>query len=838
MNKIVRLSWANIKKHKLESTALVVLVMLCVMLAGSALNGISGIKNIFPALMKNTGSFENYILILDKNYENEFEDILLSDDRVEECARSEVLYSMSTNYLDINGKEQALYMSFITEENEARIEHSSVDTVLSKERIAAMDHPIYMPYAVRDTMKYKEGDKFEVVYGTRKFTFTVAGFYDTVIFDSASGGFKMIISESDYHILETMLEKYVVLAFNDHKGQCGVEFYDEFLKKCTDYSQKDISSGVYGMPYDTIRQSVTYSAEMLMKFLIVMASVIIISVVIMIRYRIAGDINEQIVSIGVLEAIGYTSIDITLSYVIEYILIAAAGIVLGAGGCMMLTPALLRISEIVSGHNGSNSASFGPTVFTSAAVLLFVALISFIRAYKVRNYPPVRAFRKGQGDHRFVKERLPLRNTKKSVHLRLAMKGFLKNFKQGLGLTLCLTISSVTIVLCFIIFSFFNDDMNAIALSAGMELSDLRVEIMNSGDAYAFADELTEFPEIRKAVPTSGFNTLLIMSDHNNDYMIPVAFKDFGITENIFPSEGRFPEHDNEIMLTNMYAKISGFKTGDSVTLEYLNVKRKYIISGLVTSSTNGGLNLYITDDGIKRIIPTYKPDTIEIYLNDGVDPDEFRYTLTDKYGRSIADVAQDSGLGGTYEERIRAEAEKKIAVLMATCGVNHVEYAIQSGDTVIKGNSDGFVIKSVMNIRNILETQLGGISIALTILTTVFMILSAFVVMIILFILMESCIRKQRREFGIMKGMGYTSRELMLQLAFRIMPAALFSVITGSLISAAAVKLLTGYIGRINVHLIGIVSLDAVLLLFCFVCAYFGARKIKKISVCELMAE
>ena len=78
MNKIVRLSWANIKKHKLESTALVVLVMLCVMLAGSALNGISGIKNIFPALMKNTGSFENYILILDKNYENEFEDILLN----------------------------------------------------------------------------------------------------------------------------------------------------------------------------------------------------------------------------------------------------------------------------------------------------------------------------------------------------------------------------------------------------------------------------------------------------------------------------------------------------------------------------------------------------------------------------------------------------------------------------------------------------------------------------------------------------------------------------------------------------------------------------------------
>ena len=68
MNKIVRLSWANIKKHKLESIALMILVMLCMMLCASALGGIIGLKNIFPNMMKNTGSYENYVLINEKDF--------------------------------------------------------------------------------------------------------------------------------------------------------------------------------------------------------------------------------------------------------------------------------------------------------------------------------------------------------------------------------------------------------------------------------------------------------------------------------------------------------------------------------------------------------------------------------------------------------------------------------------------------------------------------------------------------------------------------------------------------------------------------------------------------
>ena len=77
-----------------------------------------------------------------------------------------------------------------------------------------------------------------------------------------------------------------------------------------------------------------------------------------------------------------------------------------------------------------------------------------------------------------------------------------------------------------------------------------------------------------------------------------------------------------------------------------------------------------------------------------------------------------------------------------------------------------------------------------------------------------------------------------MLQLAFQIMPAVITAVAVGTILSIAAVKLLTGMVGVIPVNVPAVLLLDAVIIAFCFGCAYFGARKIKKISVYELMTE
>lgn len=837
MEKIIRLSLANIRKHKLETAALFLLVTLCVTLLGASLSAAAGIRTIFPQIMEHTRSYENFVLIQEKNYDSEFQHILEQTEQVEDVQTAELLYSLSTNYLDRQGKEQALYLSFITRDNNDKIQRTEIDTTLTDAEIAAIAHPIYMPYTVHDAMGYQVNEAFDVIVGTKKFSFTIAGFYDTLLFDQVSGGLKMIVSDADYHILSTVIPNYIALAYNDHNGQGGEQMFYDFLDACEDYSNLDIKSGIYAIIYQGIESSITYAANTVMAIMAAMAIVIILAVAVMIRFRITTDMREQLVSIGVLEALGYTSMEITLSYVIEYVLIAGAGVVLGILSAFVMSPAMFKAGEMITEHRGTAGTAVLPILLAGLAVLVFVAGIAFFRARIVRKYPPVIAFRKGQGDHRFTKAHFPLDQTRQNVHIRLAMKGFLENWRQNVGLMVCIMVTTLASVFSFVMFSFFSGDMNAIAATAGMEMSDLRLEVMPSVDTVQFCEELVAMPEIRKATPTAGTDCMITVSDYN-ETMFPIVFSSFDVTENIFPASGRFPEHDNEIMVTNMFARHYHVKLGDTLTLEYLKVQKPYLITGFVTSSTNGGINLYLTEDGMKRIMPTYRPNTIEVYLEEGIDANAFRYTLTERYGRSLSDTAQETAVTGSYEERIRAEAEQQIAEMLANYGVSHVEYAIQSGDTVITGDSSQFCIASIMNIRDIMRTQLSATSTAIQMIATLFMVLSGIVVMVILFVLMESTIRRQRKELGIMKGIGYTSRELMMQLALRMMPTAWTAVLLGTVLGVSATNLLTNYIGKVQVNLLLVIVLDLLMIAYCFGCAYLGARKIRKISVYELMTE
>lgn len=836
MNKIIRLSVFNIKKHKLEAFSLTILIMFCMMLLGSSLSSCKSIKTIFPDIMKKTESWENYFMMYEKEYDKEFINILHDDERVTDSGNTSLLYDRGTKYLDKNGDEQALYMAFITQDNDEKLERFSYESSLSKKKIDSLKHPIYMPFSAKDNLCVKEGDTFSVVYGTRKFDFDVAGFYDTIMFSEPGMGMKFVVVPSDYAALESILCNYHIIGFDSIKGSENEKIMTECIDKCEDYSQRDLMNGMFGMTYEGLKENTVITTNLLLYLLIVMSVVIIISVAVMIRFRIAADIKEQIVSIGVLEAIGYKSKEITFSYVAEYLMLAFGGVVLGIVGCFGLSPTLFRLGEMMSGYRGSNSIYIVPILLSAVGLLAVVGLIAYIRAAMVRKYPPVQALRKGIGSNHFHKDHLPLRKTKSSVHLRLAMKGFIQNFRQSIGLTFCITLSSITIVLSFILYNFLGKDMNVIAANSGIEMSDLRVTLIDSADAEGLYNELSEMPEVRKVLMTCD-DRFVTYVDHKQ-MMLSVAFDDFSKTENIFAFKGRFPEHDNEVMFTSMWASEYKLNVGDTVTLESNKVQRKYIISGIVTCLTNGGMNLYITDAGYKRLDPAYLHNTMEIYLKEGVDAVGFKNMLTQKYGRSVADVKQDIDGNAPYEERVRAAAEKKIAELMSVYGVDHVEYAIQSGDNVITGNSSGFVIKYIQNLGDIMRTQLSGVCDAVSVMTRIFMLLAAIVVMVILFVLMESSIRKQRKEFGIMKGLGYTSKELMLQLAARIIPAALLSVIFGTVISVIVTNKLTSFFGKVEVDLPAVIVLDIFMILFCFGCAYIGARKIRKISVYELMTE
>jgi len=114
------------------------------------------------------------------------------------------------------------------------------------------------------------------------------------------------------------------------------------------------------------------------------------------------------------------------------------------------------------------------------------------------------------------------------------------------------------------------------------------------------------------------------------------------------------------------------------------------------------------------------------------------------------------------------------------------------------------------------------------------------FTALVILGIISLSGVKRRSRELGIMKGLGYTSKDLMTQVAMGIIPVTIISLIIASVCGVIINKLfwqiLFGVVMNTNVPIL--IITDVVMILFCYIVTYIGARRIRKISVNELITE
>ncbi len=832
MNKIMRLALANLRRHKTESVMLGILVMLCTGLLAGAFCAERNVRRMFPEMAERTGFYHNRISIAEEEDAVRGLEILKQDERVTDCAVIRYLYATAARIIGENGQERMYPCTFMTRQTEEQFEHYAPQSPFSEAEIAAMEHPVFLPLNVKKSLQIQAGDPFSVIQNAKRFTFTVAGFYESGYFSDT----KLIVSDADYAVLKNVFARCADLAFDLKDDAEAEDVCDKWF----------LASDEAGLMIDDCgRQKLAdweqgFNLEIMyvLKITEIMAVIVLIAIAVMIGFRVISDIQEQIVQIGVLEALGYRSREIALSYAAEYFLTALSGCIAGAVLGIGVFAVLIRISEDMKGYPVSHMMHPLPVLVILAGILLLITLLALLKARSVRKYPPVLAFRRGMQNRHFGRSHFPLRNTGNNVHLRLALKRFASHVRQNITLTFVTGVTVTAVVLSFILYSFLGQGVNVVLSMAGYEISDTEIMIMTETDPDAFRAELESLPEVRKVLPTSSMGEIRVYSSEDSKQYFANIYADFNETENIVPMAGRFPEHDNELMITKMVSTVDHLHIGDTLSLEYNSVRREYLITGIVTALVNSG-SVYLTEDGMKQLDPLYRPDTFQIYRSEGTAPEEMRAVLDRRFGKSAASLSEPDGTApDSYEARIRARADQVMSAMLEQTGTTHVEYAIRSGDTVITGGSSGIRIKDFLNLPDLLGAYMKNLSAAVSVTTKVFMLLAAAVVMMILTILMSSEIRRQRRELGIMKGMGYTAKELMLQLAFQIMPAVIAATVIGTAVSVLAVRLLIGMIGAVPVNLPEVLLLDLAILAFCFGCAYLSARKIKKISVYELMTE
>jgi putative ABC transport system permease protein len=194
--------------------------------------------------------------------------------------------------------------------------------------------------------------------------------------------------------------------------------------------------------------------------------------------------------------------------------------------------------------------------------------------------------------------------------------------------------------------------------------------------------------------------------------------------------EGRGPENENEIAFTGKVLKDSSLKVGDYIDLTVEGVTNTYLITGSYTSMLNGGFSVGFHNDLYKLIHKTPEYNYLFVYLNDAKDYSAFRKEITTQYKDVSIEV---------INEEIKTAALSVVDIAKPVCFLL----------TIV------FILFSVINIINLLA--------------------------------LESL--NNRRQFGILKSLGFSDRYICLKFIWKTMLLTIFSILLAIGIYAAALR-------------------------------------------------
>ena len=258
--------------------------------------------------------------------------------------------------------------------------------------------------------------------------------------------------------------------------------------------------------------------------------------------------------------------------------------------------------------------------------------------------------------------------------------------------------------------------------------------------------------------------------------------------ENNIVYEGRQPKYENEISISWVVSGQINKGIGDTVEVEYGTESKSYLVTGLSQSIGNLGQIAALTMEGIQQLQLDYKGTTLYVYL-DGISNKDFIKNVQGKYGDHIVET---------------------------------------------------------LDIDENIESQTGMYTAAVFAVMLMVLTITVLVVVMILYLVIKTMIIKRKKEFGVMKAIGYSTIQLMNQISISFLPV----IITGVAIGGVLGHYFTNPMLSVLLSSVGVKRLDFIIhlptiLMICvgiFILAYIVSmlvsRRIKKISAYGLITE
>ncbi|CAK4840670.1 unnamed protein product [Aphanomyces euteiches] len=191
---------------------------------------------------------------------------------------------------------------------------------------------IYLSNSFKASGGYKLGDTFTITYQDNAYSYRVAGFFEATMLGAPDMGImKFLLPDAAYRQLSNKVGEAAggtFLSAELKDSQQSTKLLTEYNKTFPDPSTDVNAPLFWETDIDMVKNTSTMTIDIVAMILVVFAAVIVLVSLIVIKFRVTNSIDDGIVNIGVLKAVGYTNKQILASIILQFMLITlSAGIV-------------------------------------------------------------------------------------------------------------------------------------------------------------------------------------------------------------------------------------------------------------------------------------------------------------------------------------------------------------------------------------------------------------------------------------------------------------------------------------------------------------------------------
>ena len=589
---------------------------------------------------------------------------------------------------------------------------------------------VYLPMIYGVGGGYSVGDRIHMTIGSSEVSYTVCGFLNSAMAGSHNCSMSaLLLTEDLYQELEEKgYAPGALLASVRIRDRAQSEDYEASLKNAVSSRYPDIR--MLSNSY-TLVSSSRYISQMICAGIVsAMAFLVLLIALVVISSNVIHYIQENMKNLGALKAIGYKSGQIVLALLMQFVGITLITAFAGIGLSYVLFPAVNDMMISQTGIPYEVRFLILPFVITAVTAGGVVALAVWLAARRIKKIEPITALRQGVQTHNFRRNHVPLAATRAPLSLALALKTSLSGIKQNITVCITMLVLSLVVVFSGVMAENMIVDMEPFIQLIVGETADSCISVRIEAE-----DDILQWMREQECVEKVYLYHSEEVRHKGGIALMATMSDDFSDVNNQNVCiEGRFPKYENETAIAVKYAKEKGLKVGDEITLTAEGKEAEYIISGFTQTSNNLGKDCLLTRAGYEQMGEFQNADYY-INLTEGTDIDAFNERVSSRFGEHI---------------------NTSVNVL-----------------AVVEGSSAVYV--SLM-----------------TLIVAAILVLSGIVVAFVLYLLVRTMLTSRKRDYGVLKALGFTTGQLILQTALCFMPAVMISTLIGIMVSAVVINPLT----------------------------------------------